>query len=99
MSRPRIFVPRAVVPEAMELLRTRCDVEVGSEGGLTHEELVKAVRGYDGIFLRFSDKLQDRGFARGLGQMKIRLGLLTNLCFCSSHVYGREQGEKVMSFD
>ena len=50
MSRPRIFVPRAVVPEAMELLRTRCDVEVGSEGGLTHEELVKAVRGYDGIF-------------------------------------------------
>ena len=50
MSKPRIFVPRAVVPEAMQLLRTRCDVEVGSEGGLTHEELVKAVRGYDGIF-------------------------------------------------
>ena len=50
MNKPRIFVPRAVVPEAMELLRTRCQVEVGPEGGLPHAELVKAVRGYDGIF-------------------------------------------------
>lgn len=50
MNKPRIFVPRAVVPEAMELLRTRCQVEVGPEGGLAHAELVKAVRGYDGIF-------------------------------------------------
>ncbi len=50
MNKPRIFVPRAVVPEAMELLRTRCQVEVGPEGGLAHTELVKAVRGYDGIF-------------------------------------------------
>ena len=50
MNKPRIFVPRAVVPEAMELLRTRCHVEVGPEGGLPHAELVKAVRGYDGIF-------------------------------------------------
>ena len=50
MNKPRIFVPRAVVPEAVELLRTRCHVEVGPEGGLPHEELVAAVRGYDGIF-------------------------------------------------
>ena len=50
MNKPRIFVPRAVVPEAMELLRTRCDVEVGPEGGLPHHALVEAVRGYDGIF-------------------------------------------------
>ena len=50
MNKPRIFVPRAVVPEAMELLRTRCQVEVGPEGNLPHAELVKAVRGYDGIF-------------------------------------------------
>lgn len=50
MSKPRIFVPRAVVPEALELLRTRCHVDVGPEAGLPHEELVEAVRGYDGIF-------------------------------------------------
>lgn len=50
MNRPRIFVPKAVVPEALELLRTRCHVVVGSEGGLPHEQLVEAVRGYDGIF-------------------------------------------------
>ena len=50
MSKPRIFVPRAVVPEAMELLRTRCDIEEGPEGGLPHHALVEAVSGYDGIF-------------------------------------------------
>ena len=49
MNRPRIFVPRAVVPEALELLRTRCHVDVGPEGGLPHDKLVQAVRGYDGI--------------------------------------------------
>ena len=32
MNKPRIFVPRAVVPEAVELLRTRCHVHVGPEG-------------------------------------------------------------------
>lgn len=49
MNRPRIFVPRAVVSEALDLLRTRCHVEVGPEGGLPQAELVEAVRGYDGI--------------------------------------------------
>lgn len=49
MSRPRIFIPRAVVPEALDVLRTRCDVVVGPGGGLPHHDLVEAVRGYDGI--------------------------------------------------
>ena len=49
MSKPRIFIPRAVVPEALDVLRTRCDVVVGPGGGLPHRELVEAVRGYDGI--------------------------------------------------
>lgn len=49
MNRPKIFVPRAVAPEAVELLRTRCDVEMGPEGGLAHDDLLKAARGWDGI--------------------------------------------------
>lgn len=49
MSEPRIFVTRAVVPEALELLRTRCQVDVGPEGGLPQDQLMEAVRGYDGI--------------------------------------------------
>ena len=49
MIRPRIFVPRTVVPEALELLQTRCDVEMGPGGGLPHEKLVEAVRGCDGV--------------------------------------------------
>lgn len=28
MSRPRIFVPRALEPKTVELLQTRCDVEM-----------------------------------------------------------------------
>ena len=49
MNRPRIFIPRAVVPESLELLRTRCHVEVGPEGGLPQDLLIEAVRGCDGI--------------------------------------------------
>lgn len=49
MSRPNIFVPRAVVPEALEPLRTRCDVEVAPEAGLSHDDLLEAVRGRDGF--------------------------------------------------
>ena len=49
MIRPRIFVPRTVVPEALELLQTRCDVEMGPGGSLPHEKLVEAVRGCDGV--------------------------------------------------
>jgi len=49
MRKPRIFIPRAVVPEALELLRTRCHVDMGPVGGLTDDKLIDAVRGCDGI--------------------------------------------------
>jgi len=49
MNKPNIFIPRAVVPEALALLRTRCDVEVAPLGGLSHDALLEAVRGRDGF--------------------------------------------------
>ncbi|WP_374287808.1 2-hydroxyacid dehydrogenase [Desulfovibrio desulfuricans] len=49
MCKPKIFIPRAVVPEALEPLRTRCQVDMGPVGGLTDDKLIEAVRGCDGI--------------------------------------------------
>lgn len=49
MRKPRIVIPRAVVPESVELLRTRCTVEMGPESGMPHDELLQAVRGCDGV--------------------------------------------------
>lgn len=49
MSKPKIFIPRAVVPEALDVLRTRCDVVVGPVGGLPRDKMVEAVRGFDGV--------------------------------------------------
>ena len=49
MSQPNIYVIRAIVPESVALLRTRCTVEMGPLGGLDHAALCGAVRGRDGI--------------------------------------------------
>lgn len=49
MDKPNIYVTRALLPEALALLRTRCHVEVGPQGGLSGEELLDAVRGRHGI--------------------------------------------------
>ena len=49
MSQPNIYVIRAIIPESVALLRTRCTVEMGPLGGLDHAALCGAVRGRDGI--------------------------------------------------
>ncbi|WP_092152953.1 2-hydroxyacid dehydrogenase [Desulfovibrio legallii] len=49
MSQPNIYVVRAIVPESVALLQTRCTVEIGPLGGLDHAALCRAVKGRDGI--------------------------------------------------
>lgn len=48
MSKPNVFVTRALPPEALKLLRERCDVEV-SPVALAKTELVEKVKGRDAV--------------------------------------------------
>ena len=49
MTKPRVFVTRSVLPEALDLLRTRCQVDVGPAEGLSGKALIDAVRGVDAV--------------------------------------------------
>lgn len=49
MTKARVYVTRALLPEAFTLLRSRCHVDVGPENGLRGEDLVEALRGADAV--------------------------------------------------
>lgn len=53
MRRPKVFVTRALLPEAVELLRSRCDVEMGPKAGLDQKDLCLAVRGADAVLAAY----------------------------------------------
>jgi Lactate dehydrogenase and related dehydrogenases len=58
MCRPKVFVTRALLPEAVELLRSRCEVEMGPKTELDQKDLCQAVRGVDAVlaaYLRLED--------------------------------------------
>ena len=49
MTKPRVYVTRSVLPEALDLLRSRCHVDVGPSEGLSEADLIEAVRGADAV--------------------------------------------------
>lgn len=49
MTKPRVYVTRSVLPEALTLLRSRCHVDVGPTDGLSGTDLIEAVRGADAV--------------------------------------------------
>lgn len=49
MTKARVYVTRALLPEAFTLLRSRCHVDVGPENGLRGEDFVEALRGADAV--------------------------------------------------
>ena len=52
MSKPSVYVTRSLPPEALALLKERCEVEMNSENQiLPKEELLKKVKGKDAILV------------------------------------------------
>jgi glyoxylate reductase len=69
MTRPKVYVTRAIPKEGIELLEKHCDVEVNREDRpLTREELLKNVRGRDGVVSLLTDRIDSEVYetARGI---------------------------------
>jgi glyoxylate reductase len=69
MTRPKVYVTRAIPEEGIELLEKHCDVEVNREDRpLTREELLKNVRGRDGVVSLLTDRIDSEVYetARGI---------------------------------
>src|ERR1043166_6099326 len=50
MARPKVFVPRRIAEQALDILRKECEVTVGPENqGLTKAEIVRTVGDCDGL--------------------------------------------------
>lgn len=58
MARPNVYVTRLIPEEGLDLLRASCDVEINPhDRPLTRDELLKAVRGRDGVVCLLTDKI------------------------------------------
>lgn len=69
MVRPKVYVTRAIPGEGIDLLKKHCDVEVNWEDRpLTREELLKNVRGRDGVVSLLTDRIDSEVYetARGI---------------------------------
>ncbi len=57
MARPAVLITKRIIPEAVEFLRQRADVDyVDSDDGLTAEELSSRSRGKQGIVSQLTDR-------------------------------------------
>src|SRR5271157_4181972 len=54
-GRPRVLVAERIGDRGIELLRTRCDVELGFDW--TREQLAQRIGGFDAILIRSATKL------------------------------------------
>jgi lactate dehydrogenase-like 2-hydroxyacid dehydrogenase len=58
MSQPKVLITKRIYPEAVELLRSHCEVDyVDSDDGLTPEALVARAQGCTAIVSQLTDKL------------------------------------------
>jgi glyoxylate reductase len=69
MARPKVYVTRAIPKEGIDLLEKHCDVEVNREDRpLTRQELLKNVKGRDGVVSLLTDRIDSEVYdtARGI---------------------------------
>jgi glyoxylate reductase len=60
MNRPRVYITRIIPQEAIDLLKTTCEVAVNPEDrALSHKELLKNVQGRDAVLCMLSDQIND----------------------------------------
>lgn len=61
---PRVFVTRRIPEEGLDILKAHCDTRVWEhDTPPTHEDLVREVRGMDGLLCLLSDRVDDAVFA------------------------------------
>ena len=68
MARPKVYVTREIPKEGIDLLEKHCDVEVNREDRpLTREELLKNVRGRDGVVSLLTDRIDSEVYETAMG--------------------------------
>lgn len=73
MSKPKVFVTRPDVPkEGLDLLREKYDVEIYDQlAPITHEALLKGVKGVDALYCLLTDKVDKEVIETAGPQLKI----------------------------
>jgi glyoxylate reductase len=72
MSKPRIFVTRAIPEKGFEILRDFCDVDLWpNELPPAHDELLQHVRGVDGLLSLLTDKIDSEAMDETGPQLKV----------------------------
>jgi glyoxylate reductase len=68
MAQPKVYVTREIPKEGIDLLEKHCDVEVNREDRpLTREELLKNVRGRDGVVSLLTDRIDSEVYETAQG--------------------------------
>ena len=72
MSRPKVFVTRAIPEKGFEIIRDFCDVDVWPhELPPTRDQLVQHVRGVDGLLCLLTDKIDGEVMDEAGSQLKV----------------------------
>ncbi len=70
MTRPKVFISRAVFPETLDALRAHCDVTTNDADDIWPQpELIRRLQGHDGLFITGSEKI-DSTLLAGCPQLK-----------------------------
>ena len=72
MSKPKVFVTRAIPEEGFEIIRDFCDVDLWpDELPPTREELLQHVRGVDGLLCLLTDRVDSEVMNIAGPQLKV----------------------------
>jgi glyoxylate reductase len=67
MDKPNVYVTRMIPPEGIDLLKKHCNVEInGEDRPLKRDELLKNVKGKDGILCLLTDRIDGEVFDTAL---------------------------------